>query len=289
MIPALIAAIPSLIQAGQGIKQQIEAKKLAKNNNRPSYNPTKYVIPPEIAEYVNRKKSQVSNMLPGQSLMENKIDANTSNAAAAIQQSGSSTADIINSIMGINNQANDAKNTLGIQGAQNYVNTQNAVDQALLSSAGYKDRAYDINSGLYDKSFNINSLDPYKERAAAASSLTGAGMQNTYNGIQGLSNIGMLAATNANRGDNTLYSSRTAAPQIKPEGQPGSSFAQTEQAKLGTPSWMTIPNAQPTMAPSAVPLENSTNIYGNNSMITPEMRARLAQIQRLRELGLITN
>lgn len=197
--PALLALIPSLIQAGQGVAQSIRANKIAKSNQRPSYTATPYKIPDEIKEYVARTKAMMNTRLPGQNLMENKIDANTSNAIAAIQQSGNSSADIINSISGINGQQNDAYNNLGVQGATRYDALQGNVNNALLTSAQYKDRAYDINSGNKQAEFEYNQNQPYQARAAAASALTGAGQQNIYNGIQGASNIGTMMAANAQK------------------------------------------------------------------------------------------
>lgn len=195
--PALLALIPSLIQAGQGIAQSVKANKIAKSNIRPTYSSTPYKIPDEIKEYVARTKAMMNTRLPGQNLMENKIDANTSNAIAAVQQSGNSSADIINSISGINGQQNDAYNNLGVQGATRYDALQGNVNNALLTSAQYKDRAYDINSGNKQAEFEYNQNQPYQARAAAASALTGAGQQNIYNGIQGASNIGTMMAANA--------------------------------------------------------------------------------------------
>lgn len=204
--PALLALIPSLIQAGQGIAQSVKANKIAKSNIRPTYSSQAYKIPDEIKEYVARTKAMMNTRLPGQNLMENKIDANTSNAIAAVQQSGNSSADIINSISGINGQQNDAYNNLGIAGAQRYDQMQGNVNNALLTSAQYKDRAYDINSGNKQAEFEYNQNQPYQARAAAASALTGAGQQNIYNGIQGASNIGTMLAAQAQK---------TSAPQAQ--------------------------------------------------------------------------
>lgn len=219
--PALLALIPSLIQAGQGIAQSVKANKIAKSNIRPTYSSTPYKIPDEIKEYVARTKAMMNTRLPGQNLMENKIDANTSNAIAAVQQSGNSSADIINSISGINGQQNDAYNNLGIQGANRYDTLQENVNNALLTSAQYKDRAYDINSGNRQAEFEYNQNQPYQARAAAASALTGAGQQNIYNGIQGASNIGTMMAANAQK---------TASPKSQ---QPATSTAPQQPITTG--------------------------------------------------------
>ena len=195
--PALLALIPSLIQMGQGIAQGARARKIASGNQRPTYTATPYKIPDEIAQYVARTKAQVNTRLPGQSLMENKIDANSSNAIAAIQQSGNSPADIINSISGINGQQNDAYNNLGIAGVQRNDQNQANVISALITAAKYKDHAYNVNSGNEQAEFEYNQNQPYQANAAAASALTGAGQQNLYNGLQGASNIATMVAANA--------------------------------------------------------------------------------------------
>lgn len=299
--PALLALIPSLIQMGQGIAQSAKANKIAKSNQRPTYSSTAYKIPDEIKEYVARTKAMMNTRLPGQNLMENKIDANTSNAIAGIQQSGNSSADIINSISGINGQQNDAYNNLGIAGVQRYDQMQGNVNNALLTSAQYKDRAYDINSGNRQAEFEYNQNQPYQARAAAASALTGAGQQNIYNGIQGASNIGTMLAAQAQKtstpqaqqpaaqGNPSQQPSTPSPERVNAISAPSGSFAQVAQPQLSVPSWMTTPYNNNTTAPLATPAQFQTNIYGNNSMVTPEMRVRLAQIQRLKDLGLITN
>jgi hypothetical protein len=220
--PALLALIPSLIQMGQGIAQGARAKKIASGNQRPTYTATPYKVPDEIAQYVARTKAQVNTRLPGQSLMENKIDANSSNAIAAIQQSGNSPADIINSISGINGQQNDAYNNLGIAGVQRNDQNQANVNSALLTAAKYKDNAYNINSGNRQAEFEYNKNQPYQANAAAASALTGAGQQNLYNGIQGASNIGTILAADAEKNKNPDTVIRNMAPPQIPMIQPGS-------------------------------------------------------------------
>lgn len=197
-ILAVIAAAGSLYQMGKGISQDAKAKSLEKGLQRPSYNPTPYEIPKEVDQYLNRTKMRaLDTRLPGQSTMEDRISGSTANAIAATQQSGASPAEIINSIMGIQRQQNQAVNNLNVAAAENYQNKQLAVDSALNNKAQYQDRAYGINQQNADKSFQINQYDPYKERAAAISALKGASQQNIYGGINGLSSIAMSSMSGA--------------------------------------------------------------------------------------------
>lgn len=276
--PALIAAIPAIVSMVKGFSQDAKANKLARDNNRPSYNPTKYEIPKEVNEYLARVKGQVSDKLPGQALMENKLDANTSNAIAAIQQSGNSSADIINAISGIANQQNDATNNLGIQGAQHYMDSQNNVNSALLNSAAYKDKAYQYNSQNNDKAFEVNQMAPYQQMAATISALRGAGQQNQYNGLNSLSQIGTMAAANSqNNGAgnqrivnpdsqvpgrlNPIQQPQVTGPSI--QSSPGQPINGTEN--LANPSWRYVPTntIMPKMSAAghAFPTTQATNPY----------------------------
>lgn len=247
--PALIAAIPALVSMVNGLSQDAKANKLARDNKRPTYTTTKYEIPKEVNEYLARVKGQVSNQLPGQSLMENKLDANTSNAIAAIQQSGNSSADIINAISGIANQQNDATNSLGIEGAKQYWDSQNNVNSALLNSAAYKDKAYQYNSQNNDKAFEVNQMAPYQQMAASISALRGAGQQNQYNGLNSLSQIGTMAA--ANQQPNGQRTSQQPAPITTPVQQTSS---QSPYRQMGPPT-------MPAMAPTVQPYQPQANPY----------------------------
>lgn len=191
-ILAIVAAASSIYSLAKGISQDAKAKKMEKENQRPSYTPQAYKMPPEVEQYLAKAKMQaLDQKLPGQDVMEERIRANTANTVAATQQSGASSAEILNSLASIQKGENRAMNDLNLMAAEDMIRKQGQVDNALMTQAQYKDREYQTNLQNQDKAFQVNQYDPYKEKAAAISALKGAGQQNIYGGIEGLSSIAM--------------------------------------------------------------------------------------------------
>ncbi len=190
-----LAAIPSLWKLGASLFQHNKADSLT--TQRPVYAPPSYSIPPEVQEYLSRTQNRLLDPnLPGQSIMEQKLGANTSNATAGVMESGKDSGDILNTISRIYSNQNDATNNLGATAAKNYQDLVQKKDSdvanALLTSAAYKDRKYSEELGRYKEMFQGNQLDPYNQSAAAASALRNASGQNAYGGVNDLSTIAML-------------------------------------------------------------------------------------------------
>ncbi len=216
-ILAIVAAAASIYQLGKGISQDAKAKKLEKGLVRPNYNPQEYKIPEEVDQYLNRTKMRaLDQKLPGQSAMEDRIGRSTANATAATQQSGGSSAEILNSIASIQSAENRTMQDLNAMAAQNNMIKQQEVDAALLQSAGYKDKKFSVDNQMFDKKFQVNEYDPYKEKAAAISALKGASQQNVYGGIEG---IGSVAMTQMQYGEGETEEEKAARAQRKTDRQ----------------------------------------------------------------------
>lgn len=198
-LAAAATIIPAAIKIFSSSDQASQAQNLSKGLNRPNYNNNPYAVPSEVEEMLTRARRRVADSrLPGASLIENKQDANTANAVAAAKETGASSNDVLNTISAIYGKQMDATNDIGVKSAINYQNRSDkndaAVDSALGTSASFKDQKYRYDSGNYDKSFELNQLDPYKATAATISSLTNASAQNKYGAAEDLSTLGALLA-----------------------------------------------------------------------------------------------
>jgi len=167
--------------------------------------------------------------------MEERIGSATSNAVAATQQSGGSSAEVLNTVASIQSGENRAMNELNVLAAQDQIRKQANVDQALSTKAEYQDRKYGIDLQNADKAFQVNQYDPYKEKAAAISALKGASSQNIYGGIQGISSVAMAQMQ---YGDN----SKKTKPPVTGKPYAGAPMANYGQGV--TPAQQPIPNYQ---------------------------------------------
>lgn len=189
---AIIAAAAAVYQMGKGIDQNAKAKKMERSLKRPVYNPKPYEIPKEVDQYLQKAKMEaLDQKLPGQQVMEERISGATANAIAATQQSGTGSAEILNSIASVQRGEDRAVNDLNAMAAQDMIRKQQNVDAAISNSAEWNNRKQAIDMQQEDKKFQVNEYDPYKEKAAAISALKGAGSQNVYGGIQGISSVAM--------------------------------------------------------------------------------------------------
>lgn len=201
---AIAAIVPIIMKATSSSDQKNQAKDLSAGLGRPFYKPQSYQIPKEVDEMLNRTKTRsVDSRLPGMGAIENKLDANTANATAAAKESGGSSNDVLNTIASIYGKQMETTSDLGVKAATNYqdlVQKKNAdVYNALGNSASFKDRKQSIDSGNYDKSFQVNQLDPYKATAATISSLTNSSAQNKFGAGEDLATLGaLIAQLNAN-------------------------------------------------------------------------------------------
>lgn len=160
---AMIAG--TAIKGITGAAQYFKGRKLAKSNQRPTYN-----IPAEISKKLSAAEMDALNGLPEQQKQEFLQNMErTSNFALKNMSTRNAGLTGISSLVQNQNDAN--LNLLGMD-AQARMNNKRYLGQVQSEMAGYK-----------DQQFQLNQLDPYQDKAAAAQGLKGAGLQNVMNSI----------------------------------------------------------------------------------------------------------
>jgi hypothetical protein len=177
MLPLLIAGGAlalgdSLFKTISGLHQKSMANKI--NDTRPTYK-----IPSEINQNVNDYQAQSGGMLPGQALMENKLNEGMSSDINAIRQTGGSATNQLAAIAGLNANRNNAINDLNIKAAQFRSNALDKLAGARDVLANYKDQEFDYNK---NQEFQYNRMKK--------NMLLNAGNQNINTGIGQLGKLG---------------------------------------------------------------------------------------------------
>lgn len=154
------------IQTGYGVSQMIKGKQLAKNNARPEYQ-----IPKEISDKLSAAQMRAMNGLPAAAKQQyiNNIQRSSQFGLNALSDRKAGLAGLSSLVQ---NQ-NDAYGDLMSKDASAMAANQDRLGQVQSEAAGYTDKA-----------FELNKLQPYQEKAAAAQALTGAGTQNVFGGIK---------------------------------------------------------------------------------------------------------
>lgn len=187
MDPALLSLGLATGKAIYGGIQTAKGNKLAKEAVR-----SEYEIPSTVNEQLKIAKAQALNSrLPGQSQAEENIMGAGQSGIRAAKESGNNPSAIMAAISALNANQNQAYQGLATKGAefqqQNIVNLQNTLGEY----------------GQYqDKAFGYNQDEPYRNKAAAAEGLKGAGTQNIQSGISDAVGIGMQSEANKS-GTNT--------------------------------------------------------------------------------------
>lgn len=175
----LLSAGTAAVKGGIGAAQYAKGKKLAKGAQRPTYE-----IPQATEDYLkNAQAMALSSQLPGQKAIEEKIGASTASGIRAAREGASSSAGLMAAIGGLKGTEQSQMADVGIAGAQYQDANKQRLQQALLQYGTAQDKAFDI-----------NQMDPYYDKAKAAESLTGAGIQNIMTGIEGLGGAAALGA-----------------------------------------------------------------------------------------------
>jgi hypothetical protein len=176
----LIAAGGSaLFQGIKGVQQTREAKEMQKNLGAR----VNYQIPEEarkaLALYQNMA---VSRTMPGQQLMQNMIDMQQAKALGGATRAATSSQDLLSVATQLGEQGMEQQQALGVQAAQDYTRRQQDLAGALGTMAGYQEKV------------TADKQQDWYERAAAAREMREAGLQNTMGAVQGLGQMGMMAA-----------------------------------------------------------------------------------------------
>lgn len=156
------------LRLGIGAWQWWKGNQLAKHNVRPTYN-----IPDEMKHYLSQAEQSALEGLPAEQKQQ-YLDNISRNMSAGLYGLNSRNAGIggIGNVVG---QANEgAKNLLVADANQRMMNKQQ-LQTARQSYANFQ-----------DKTFQLNSLNPYYETANKASALQGAGIQNTVAGADAI-------------------------------------------------------------------------------------------------------
>lgn len=169
----------TIFQGIKGLQQTREAKEMQKNLG-PRVN---YQIPEEakraLALYQNMAVSQT---MPGQQLMQNMIDMQQAKALGGATRAATSSQDLLGVMSNLGEQGMMQQQELGLAAAQNYTQRQQDYAGALGTMAGYQEKV------------TADKQQDWYERAAAAKEMRQAGLENTMGAVQGLGQMGLMAA-----------------------------------------------------------------------------------------------
>ena len=174
----IAAGVSVGLNLGMAAYQSHKAKKLA-NTPRPEYQ-----IPQGQVEALNNAKYMASQTeLPGQNIMQQKIDQGSAGALANLKDVSQSGSALGSNIASIYRGNVGAQNQLNLAGAQNW----NANQQNLRGELNNMATAQ-------DKQWTINKFDPYKNNMAAASAMREGAFRNATAGVTDLAAAGAGAA-----------------------------------------------------------------------------------------------
>lgn len=179
------SVIPSVIQGITGGKQKREAQRIREKNPRPVYQtPLKAKKMESIAE------QQATQGLVGRTTLEDRLRSSTSDAVRATEEVAVSPAARLAAIANVYGQEMEGMEDIAM-----------ADTQARLDAANRLAKTYGMMADYQDKEFDYNKRQPYEEAMAAASALTGAGMQNVQSAIEGISRAGGALASQIGGGE----------------------------------------------------------------------------------------
>lgn len=193
MLPAILAAIPSLFQGAQGLIQMIGGKKQMDQAVRPEYK-----MPDEINSMLTLAQAQYQDPYSTQNLnAQRSIGMGAANAVMAGRDSGNLAA-ILPAIVGSQNQGYN-------QAAQMQEATKARERAQLTDMLGIKAK-------YQDQEWQMNKYSPFVDNMNEGRERYGAGTQNLFGGLNGLSSIGqMLFSRNQNNvapGDAAQFTSQ---------------------------------------------------------------------------------
>lgn len=179
-IGLVIAAIPSIIKAIQGISQGQQSKKYA-DEQRPAYE-----IPEELKQMLASARDQAAmTKLPGQSLAEENIRAATSKALTASKEATDSPVNILGAASQLAKQEQESMRGLAGLQAENWAANQANLREQLGLMGAEKQKQW-----MWEKQL------PYEESMATAAALQEAGGENLMSGLSDLAGMAYGAYTN---------------------------------------------------------------------------------------------
>jgi len=169
--------IPSFGQGITGSRQKKEAERLRKGTTRPTYE-----TPLSAKKALGISEQQATQGLVGRSILEDRLRGSTAGAVRATEEVATSPASRLAAITATYGKEMEGMEDIAM-----------ADTQARLEAANRLSRAYGAMADYEDKEFAVNKQAPFEDTMAAASALTGAGMQNVQGSLEGLSRAGASA------------------------------------------------------------------------------------------------
>lgn len=177
----LIQSIPAVAQGVTGLVQGVKGKKLGEGLEQPIME-----TPSEVTKALGGLRTAASSRyMAGQGNLQNEIEQRQAGATADVLKTATSGVDALSALTSLNKNTLNAQNQLGFQAAQDYQRRQQELRQQQNLVGQYE-----------QQNFMFNEVQPYMQDAAAASALTNAGMNNSYQGLQGLANVGSSILAN---------------------------------------------------------------------------------------------
>ena len=190
---SLIASIPALAETGFGIYQTAQGNKMARGLKAP-----KYVIPQSQQDALALARNQAGSFYTaGRDSYLNDLSGIFTGAVDKINQSATSSNEALGAILGASGQQMKSLNDYQGFAEASYRQSQQALQAELGQMANYE-----------DKRWATNVQAPFDRRAAAASALTGAGIQNIDTGVNDIS--GIIANTLKGKEDQLLLDKKEA-------------------------------------------------------------------------------
>ncbi len=172
---AMASAIPAVINTGFGIYQTMRGSNMLKGLNSPTMSVPQGAIGAENVA----KNLAMQTELPGQGLMENKIDNSVSNSILDAKKVSDNPNDALDSVFKSYGMGMEKNNDLGIASANFQANNQMNLQNQENTMAQWQQKVWEN-----------NELNPYLRKANTASALLGSGIQNISGGLNKASDIG---------------------------------------------------------------------------------------------------
>lgn len=173
------AGIQGLMGLGRGIVggiQSLQANKALKNFKFPEY-----TMPSELENMLSMYQQRAAaNELPGQSLMENKLGAQTAFGQRAAEKYAGTSGQALGAVTGLYGQQMNAVRDLGIKFADFKAQRENELGRAQQIMAQAQDKQWEINEWLPSQ-YKYNELQSQKQ----------AGASNLWGGLQDIASAGM--------------------------------------------------------------------------------------------------
>ena len=173
------AGIQGLMGLGKSIVGGIQSSRA--NKALKDFKFPKYTMPSELENMLSMYQQRAAaNELPGQSLMENKLGAQTAFGQRAAEKYAGTSGQALGAVTGLYGQQMDAVRDLGIKFADFKAQRQNELGRAQQVMAEAQDKQWEINEWLPSQ-YKYNELQSQKQ----------AGASNLWGGLQDVAGAGM--------------------------------------------------------------------------------------------------